>query len=137
MQVKDIMTKNVEFININNTAQQAAMMMKSGNYGSIPVERNNKLAGMVTDRDLALRVVAEGKDPKSVTIAECMTAGIKYCFDDESIETACDSMIQSRLRRLPVLNRDKKLVGIVSLTDIAVHEEPLTATHETFQQVCH
>ena len=135
MIIGDVMTKNVDTVHVSCSVQQAAVMMRDGGYGSLPVEENNRLRGMVTDRDLALRVVAEGRNPTETSVSECMTPGISYCFQDESIEDVCFSMVQSHHQRLPVLNSEKRLVGIVSITDIANFEAPLTVTHEVLRHL--
>ena len=135
MQVREVMSKKADVINMNRSVVEAAKMMKDGNYGSIPVEDNDRLQGMVTDRDIAVRVVSEGLDPNEVKVSECMSKGVEYCFDDESLEDISKKMAETRYRRLPVLNRDKRLVGIVSLGDLSRGEKSKTATHEALQQI--
>lgn len=136
MLVKDAMSKDVDVIHRDKTVREAAKMMKDGNYGSIPVQSEDKLRGMITDRDIAIRVVAEGKDPDRMVVGEVMTEGIDYCFEDESLEEVADRMAQSRHRRFPVLNRDKRLVGIISLGDLAIGERSTdSVTQEAYREI--
>ena len=121
MRVYDVMTKNAECIRPDASIQEAAGRMKSLDVGSLPVcGDDGRLAGMVTDRDIAVRSVSEGHDPTRDRVQNVMTEGIVYCFDDQDVSEAADMMREHQIRRLPVLNRDKRLVGIVSLGDLAV-----------------
>jgi CBS domain-containing protein len=96
--------------------------------GSIPVGENDRLVGIVTDRDIVLRAVANGKAINDCKVRDVMTSGIRYVFEDESADNAAQNMSRLRVRRLPVLNRQKRLVGIVALADLAVkHNGPATA----------
>lgn len=123
MNVSEIMSKDVMFINKKKSVREAAKMMKDRGVGALPVEENNKLIGMVTDRDLVLKVLADAKDTEA-SVESCLDQGIKYCFDDQDLGEVAFQMSELKIRRMPVMNRDKKLVGIVSLGDIAVHAEP-------------
>lgn len=118
MKISEIMTKDVEFINRDKSVKDAARLMKSNNCGSIPVEESDKLIGMITDRDLTLKILAEGVSPDT-KIGECVDHDIKYCFEDEDAQAVASQMSELKIRRMPVMNRDKKLVGIVSLGDLA------------------
>ncbi len=121
MQIRDIMTKGCECISPHATLQEAARKMRELNVGSLPVcGDNDRLAGMITDRDIAVRAVSEGLDPHSATVEQVMTRSIVYCFEDQNVEHAAKLMEDRQIRRLVVLNRDKRLVGIVSLGDIAL-----------------
>ena len=134
MLVREIMNKTVDVINCEKSVFDAAEMMAKGDYGAIPVERNDKMVGMITDRDICIRVVAEKKSPDSTKVSECMTEGISYCFDDEDITTIGRKMMNSQIHRLPVVNRDKKLVGIVSTKElVTAHNKDLT--QDTFEQI--
>lgn len=126
MNIREIMSSDVRCTGPNNTLVEAAGLMRSLDAGAIPVCDNDRLAGMVTDRDIALRAVADGRDPGKTRVNEVMTPGIVYVFDDQSVEEASNVMEKNQIRRLPVLNRDKRLVGIVSLGDIAVSSRPAT-----------
>ncbi|MFL5286067.1 MAG: CBS domain-containing protein [Rhodopila sp.] len=117
--VSDVMTSDVRLINPEETVQQATRMMRDEDTGVLPVGEGDRLVGIVTDRDVTLRVVAEGKDPQRTKVREVMSQEPKYVFEDENIEHAADNMAQQQIRRLPVVNRDKRLVGILSVGDLA------------------
>ncbi len=120
MIVRDIMSRDVEVIHPDSVLQEAAGKMKSLDVGSLPVCDNRRLLGMVTDRDITIRAVAAGRDPKSTPVREAMTPELIYCYEDETLSEAAKLMERHQIRRLPILNRDKHLVGIVALGDIAV-----------------
>lgn len=121
MRVFDVMTKGAECVRPDATLQQAAGRMKALDVGALPVcGTDDRLAGMLTDRDITLRSVAEGHDPRADRVKDVMSPGIFYCFDDQDVNEAADLMREKQIRRLPVLNRDKRLVGIMSLGDLAV-----------------
>lgn len=125
MLVRDIMHSGVKVINHKLTVEQAAKMMAENDIGSIPVEKNDKLIGMITDRDITIRVIATGKNPKVTKVSECMTEGINYCFDDNELDVVARKMKENKQRRLPVINRQKRLVGIISLAEITnIRHEP-------------
>jgi CBS domain-containing protein len=111
------MTQDVRIANPEDTVQQAARMMASLDAGVLPVGENDRLIGMITDRDIAIRGVAQGKGPNA-KVRDVMTSDVKYCFDDQDVEEVSRSMADIQVRRLPVVNRDKHLVGILSLSDI-------------------
>jgi CBS domain-containing protein len=119
MKVSEAMTRDVHLANPNETVQQAARLMASLDAGVLPVGDDNRLIGMITDRDIAIKGVARGKGPNA-KISEVMTRDVKYCFDDQELEEITHNMADIQVRRLPVLNHDKRLVGIISLGDIAV-----------------
>jgi CBS domain-containing protein len=121
MQVKEIMKNQVEVVHAERSVREAAEQMARGDFGALPVEDNDKMIGMVTDRDIVTRVVAQGKDPAKTTARDCMSAGIDYCYDDEEVDALIERMRSKQHRRIPVVNRDKRLVGIVSLKDLALH----------------
>jgi len=118
MKVSEAMTRDVRVANPNETIQQAARVMAGIDSGVLPVGENDKLVGMLTDRDIAIRGVAQGKGPDA-KVRDVMTSEVKYCFDDEEMEQVTRSMGDLKVRRLPVVNREKRLVGILSLGDIA------------------
>jgi CBS domain-containing protein len=120
MKVRDVCTPNVERILPTTTVREAAGKMKELNVGVMPVYEGDRLIGMVTDRDIAIRAIAEGKDPSQCAVRDVMSPGIVYCFDDQDIREAAKLMREKQVRRLIVLNHDKRLVGIVSLGDLAV-----------------
>jgi CBS domain-containing protein len=120
MQLKDVMTKNVQLTDPGATLKSAAALMRDGDFGLLPVGENDRLVGTLSDRDIVVAAVAEGKDPNSTAVRDAMSEGIAYCFEDQSVDEAADVMRKRQIRRLPVLNRDKRLVGIVALADLAV-----------------
>jgi CBS domain-containing protein len=120
MLIKEIMTPNPECISPDDTIQEAARKMRDLDVGLLPVcGAGNHLSGMITDRDIAIRDVAEGKDPRTTPVREAMTQEIIACFDDQDVRDAAQTMQARQVRRLVVLDRDKRLVGIVSLGDLA------------------
>ena len=119
MQVSDKMTRNVRVASPDDSIQQVARSMAESDAGVMPVGQDDRLVGMVTDRDIAVRGVAQGKGPDA-KVREVMTPEVKYCFEDEDLDQVARNMGQQQLHRLPVVNRDKRLVGILSLGDIAM-----------------
>ena len=117
--IGDVMTRDVQLARPEQSIREAAELMARADVGSLPVSDNDRLVGMVTDRDLALRVLTEGKDPARTKVREVMTAGTHYVFDDEDLDSATEKMEREQVRRMPVLNHAKRLVGIVSLGDVA------------------
>jgi CBS domain-containing protein len=118
----EVMTNNPVCCLPNHVVATAAKLMKSGNIGSIPViesEKTRKLVGIVTDRDLVLNVVAEGKDPKSTKVAAVMTAKVVCCQSEDDLQKAMDSMSKSQLRRIPIIDKDGRILGIISQADVA------------------
>jgi len=120
MQVKNVMTRGAECVRPETTLQEAAQKMKSLDVGPLPVCDNDRLVGMLTDRDITVRAVAEGKDPRATRVRDAMTEGISYCFEDDDVADAARVMKERQVRRLVVLDRNKRLAGIVSLGDLAV-----------------
>jgi CBS domain-containing protein len=118
MRVSEAMTRNVRLCTPGQTIREAASMMAEIDAGSMPVGENDRLIGMVTDRDIAIRAVAVGKSPDT-PVREVMSEHIHYCFDDEEVDDVAQNMGDIKVRRLPVVNRDKRLVGILSLGDVA------------------
>jgi len=117
--VSDVMSSNVRLIAPEDSVQQATRLMRDEDTGVLPVGEGDRLVGIVTDRDVALRVIAEGKDPLRTKVREVMSQEPKYVFEDEELEHVADNMAQEQIRRLPVVNRNKRLVGIVSIGDLA------------------
>jgi CBS domain-containing protein len=114
------MTTNVEVVHPDAMLQDAAQKMKSLDVGSLPVCDGQRLVGTLTDRDITIRAVAEGRNPTTTPVRESMTPQVIYCYDDQNVKEAAKLMQEKQIRRLPVINRDKRLVGIVSLGDLAV-----------------
>jgi CBS domain-containing protein len=123
MKVSEAMTTDVRIGNPNQTIQEAARMMGELDAGVLPIGENDRLVGMITDRDIAIRAVAKGLAPNT-PVRDVMTREVKYCFEDDDLEDVAHNMADIQVRRLPVLNRDKRLVGIVSVGDIAIAEGP-------------
>lgn len=131
MLVREVMTRGVECIGPDATLYEAARKMRDLDVGPLPVcGPQDRLVGMVTDRDITIRGIAEGLDPRTARIRDVMTPNIIYCFEDQDVEEAAQLMKENQIRRLVVLNQDKRLVGIVSLADLAVdgHDEMLAGS---------
>jgi CBS domain-containing protein len=135
MKVGDVMTPDVEMAAPDDTVQTAAKLMADSGAGALPVGENDRLVGMVTDRDITIRSVAEGKAPNLCTVRDVMTREIKYVFDDEDVRDASRKMGEWQVRRLPVLNRDKRLVGVISLGDLASEAKDREATAKAMEGV--
>ena len=127
MQVREVLTRDVERIPPDTTMRDAAQKMRQCDLGALPVYEGDRLIGMVTDRDIATRGVAEGKDP-SCSVRDMMSQGVVYVFEDQDIREAAQIMKEHQVRRLIVLDRDKRLVGIVSLGDLAVEGDQRVAS---------
>ncbi len=119
MRVSESMTRNVEIIRPDDSIHEAAALMAELDIGSLPVAQDDRLIGMLTDRDIAIRAVARGLGPDTLVRA-VMSSEVKYCFEDQSIAEVTENMANIQVRRLPVVDRDKHLVGIVSLGDLAL-----------------
>lgn len=118
-QVKDFMSKDCQWLPSDATAREAAELMRDQDIGFVPVGEKDKLIGMVTDRDIVLRCVAAGHDAEDCMVRDIMTKETYYCFDDQDVEEVCENMGDLQIRRLPVVNRDKRLVGVISMGDVA------------------
>jgi CBS domain-containing protein len=125
MQVSDVMTRDIETIPPDASLQQAAQAMEAIGVGSLPVCDGRRLIGTLTDRDIVVRGVAAGRSPIEMLVRECMTKDISYAFEDEDAEEVLARMKALQVRRLAVLDKEKNLIGIVSLGDIAT--EPRAA----------
>jgi CBS domain-containing protein len=119
MQVSQILTREVETIRPETPVREAAQRMRSMDVGSLPVCDGRHLLGMVTDRDITIRITAEGRDPANTPVQAAMTPDVAYVFEDQDVTEAARIMQDRQIRRLPVLSRDKQLVGIVALGDVA------------------
>lgn len=118
MKVSEVMSGDVCVVQRQDTIRAAAQLMRSKDIGSIPVSADDRLVGMVTDRDIVVRALADGLDADT-PVSRIMSEGIKYCFDDEDLRDVARNMSELCVRRLPVVDRDKRLVGFVSLSNIA------------------
>ena len=119
MQVSQILTREVETVRPDASVREAAQRMRSMDVGSLPVCDGRHLLGMVTDRDITVRIIAEGRDAANTPVKEAMTPEVTFVFEDQDVQDAARIMRERQIRRLPVLSRDKQLVGIVALGDIA------------------
>lgn len=135
MQIAEIMTREVQLASPQQTLQEAARLMSELDVGAIPVADNDRLVGMLTDRDICVRAVAAGRSPKQCKVGEVMSAEVKYVFEDETTEDLARNMGTLQVRRMPVLNRDKYLVGIVSLGDLATARGAADATRNAIAGV--
>ncbi len=121
MFVRDAMCDHAEWIHPTTTLQEAAWKMRDQAIGCLPVGENDRLIGIVTDRDLVYRGCADGADPYKTQIRDVMTKGIVWCYDDEDIGLAIQRMENRKIHHLPVLNHSKRLVGVLTLSDLAAH----------------
>jgi CBS domain-containing protein len=128
MKVREAMTRNVRICNPQSSIRDCAKLMAEIDAGVVPVGENDRLVGMVTDRDMAIRAIALGKGPET-PVRDVMSKEVRYCFEDEELDHVAKNMGDLRVRRLPVMSRDKRLVGIVSLGDLALKESPKIAAN--------
>jgi CBS domain-containing protein len=123
MKIGEIMTRDVEIARPDDTLQTAAALMADLDVGVLPVGENDRLVGVITDRDIAIRGVAKGLDPSKTSVREVMSTELRYCFEDEDVQEVAAKMSEWQVRRLPVLDRNKRLVGIVSLGDLVLQSD--------------
>jgi CBS domain-containing protein len=123
MKVGEVMTPELDVVAPDDTLRTVARLMADLDSGALPVGENNQLVGMITGRDIAIQVVAEGRDPEKITVREAMSSEALYCFENERVEDVSEKMGNWWVRRLPVVSQEKRLIGIVSLGDLT----PLTA----------
>jgi len=127
MQAQDLMSRDVNTASPDETLRKVAKRMIDLDVGALPVSDNDRLIGMITDRDIVVRGIAAGKGPNA-KVRDVMTPEIKYCFADQDVDEIASNMADIQVRRLPVVSRDKRLVGILSLGDIATSDDPDCAT---------
>lgn len=120
MKLKDVMTRDVETMEPDVTLREAAQRMKALNVGSLPICENDRVVGLITDRDIVVRAVAEGRNPSITKIGEVMSEDIVCGFEEQDVKEAASIMEQRQIRRMPVLDRNQRIIGIVSLGDLAV-----------------
>ncbi len=133
-QLRDLMSRNVNVINPETTIEEAAKKMRDGGFGMMPVGEDDRMIGTISDRDIAIRAVAEGKDPLT-KVRDVMSEGVTWVYEDESVEDAAMIMSERQVRRLPVVNRDKRLVGIVALGDFAVESSEIRPAAEALSGI--
>jgi CBS domain-containing protein len=134
MKVREAMTREVRLARPEQSIQEAAREMAEMDIGALPVEENDRLVGMITDRDITVRAIAQGKGPDT-RVRDVMSTEIKYCFEDQSVDEVTQNMGDLRVRRLPVVNRDKRLVGILSLGDLALEDTSQDEAGEALSQI--
>lgn len=132
MKVQECMTREVRIVDPDETLEDAARAMAEIDAGILPVGENDRLIGIVTDRDIAIRGVGRGCEP-SAKVRDVMSPEVRYCFENDDIEDVLNNMAEIRVRRLPVLDHDKRLVGVVSITDLASGDE--THTGEVLREI--
>jgi len=135
MHVKDIMSREVEVIHSNIPLRAAAEKMKNLDVGMLPVRDADRLVGMLTDRDIVIRGIAGGLDPSKTEVKDVLTPDVIYCFEDAEVGEAAKLMQEKQIRRLIVLNRDKRLAGIVSIGDLAAETGSDKLAGETVKRV--
>ena len=136
MKIQDLMTRSVVVIGPNATLQEAGEKMKEFDIGVLPVWENHQLLGVITDRDIAIRSVAAGHDPQSEKVAKAMTGQVHTCFEDQTVAEAARLMTENQVRRLIVLDRDERLIGIISLGDVAVDSGNEQLAGGVLHEVC-
>jgi CBS domain-containing protein len=118
MKIKDVMTPDVRFVTPDTPVSEIARQMRDEDIGVVPVAENDRLIGMVTDRDIVVRCVPEG-NLEAATARMAMSPRVLYCYDDQSVNEILENMAEEQVRRMPVVNRDKRLVGVVSIGDLS------------------
>jgi CBS domain-containing protein len=133
-QLKELMSRDVKVVGPDMTIGEAAQKMRDGDFGMMPVGENDRMIGTISDRDIAIRAVAEGKDA-GTKVRDVMSPGIAWAYEDDSVEQAVAVMSKHQVRRLPVVNRDKRLVGIVALGDFAVEKSEIRPAAEALAEI--
>jgi len=133
-QLKDLMSRDVKVINPDMSIGEAAQKMRDGDFGMLPVGEDDRMIGTISDRDIAIRAVAEGKDA-GTKVRDVMSEGIAWAYEDDSVEKAAMIMSERQVRRLPVVNREKRLVGIVALGDFAVESSEIKPAAKALSEI--
>jgi len=120
MLVREAMTQHAEWIGPELSLAEVAQTMRDKGIGCLPVGADDRMVGMITDRDLACRAVADGLNPKTAKAKQVMTKGVTWCFDDDNVENAVRRMEEKKIHHMPVINHQKRLIGILSLSDLAL-----------------
>lgn len=134
--IQDVMSQGCAWISPETSVEEAAQIMAQKDIGFLPVGEDDRLIGMITDRDITIRSVADGKNVATTPVREIMTPKTYYCYEDQALEEVCDNLGEIKVRRLPVVNRDKRLVGVVSLGDLA-QAATRANVGQTEQQITH
>jgi CBS domain-containing protein len=132
--LKDLMSRDVKVIDPEMSIGEAAIQMRDGDFGMLPVGEDDRMIGTISDRDIAIRAVAEGKDSET-KVRDVMSDGIAWAYEDDSVDKAVKIMSERQVRRLPVVDRDKRLVGIVALGDFAVDVAQLRPAAEALSEI--
>jgi CBS domain-containing protein len=133
-QLKDLMSRDVKVISPDMTIGEAAKKMRDGDFGMMPVGEDDRMIGTISDRDIAIRAVAEGKEA-GTKVRDVMSEGIIWVYEDDSVEQVATIMSKHQVRRLPVVNRDKRLVGIVALGDFAVESSEIQPAAKALSEI--
>jgi CBS domain-containing protein len=133
-QLKDLMSRDVKVIDPEMSIGEAAIQMRDGDFGMLPVGEDDRMIGTISDRDIAIRAIAEGKDSET-KVRDVMSDGIAWAYEDDSVDKAVKIMSERQVRRLPVVDRDKRLVGIVALGDFAVDVTQLRPAAEALSEI--
>lgn len=132
--IKELMSPDVQVIGPDETIREAAQRMLQGNFGMMPVGENDRLIGSISDRDIAIRAVAAGKD-SGTKVREVMSEGIFWAYEDDPVTEVVKLMSERQIRRLPIVNADKRLVGIVALGDFAVDKADIAVAGEALADI--
>ena len=133
-QLKDMMSRDVQVISPDMSIKEAAIEMRDGDFGMMPVGENDRMIGSLSDRDIVIRAVADGLDADT-KVRDVMSEGIAWAYEDDSVENAAKIMSEWQVRRLPVVDRDKRLVGIVALGDFAVESSDIQPVAEALSEI--
>ena len=133
-QLKDLMSRDVKVVGPDVTIADAAKMMRDGDFGMLPVSDDDRMIGTISDRDIAIRAVAEGKGADT-KVRDVMSEGIAWAYEDDSVEKATKLMSERQVRRLPVVDRDKRLIGIVALGDFAVERSQIQPAAQALSEI--
>jgi len=133
-QLKDLMSRDVKVVSPNMSIRDAAKEMRDGDFGMMPVGEDDRMIGTISDRDIAIRAVAAGKGPDTA-VRDVMTEGVAWAYEDDSVEQAAKLMSERQVRRLPVVNREKRLVGIVALGDFAVESSEIQPAAQALSEI--
>lgn len=133
-QLKDLMSRDVKVVGPEMSILDAAKEMRDGDFGMMPVGEDDRMIGTISDRDIAIRAVAEGKGVDT-KVRDVMTVGVSWAYEDDSVEHAAKIMSEQQVRRLPVVNRDKRLVGIVALGDFAVESSEIKPAAQALSEI--
>jgi CBS domain-containing protein len=132
--MKEVMSRNVQVVSPDATLKDAAVLMRDKGIGMLPVGENDRMIGTITDRDIAIRAVADGKSVDS-TVREVMTKELVWAYEEDTVAQGASKMSECQIRRLPVVNADKRLVGMVSLGDFAVDVDDMRISAQALEEI--